>query len=103
MGEGTMRRPLGTCALGGALALISTSSAQAANTYYKMSGAGPQSCALGDECSLAHAISIAVSGDTIVMEPGGGTYNPGSIMVPAGVTIGGQSGAPPPPHPGHRA
>src|SRR5882757_5654129 len=74
--------------------LVWAASASAANTYYTFPGAGATSCAQNDPCGLPQALAIPpTSGDSIVMEPGNTAYTPGSITIPAGVTIGGQSGA----------
>jgi hypothetical protein len=74
--------------------LLWTASASAAVTYYTLPGAGATTCAQGDECSLTHALSLPLApGDSIVMEPGTSAYTPGSINIPAGITIGGQAGA----------
>jgi hypothetical protein len=74
--------------------LLWTASANAATTYYTLPGAGNTTCAQGDECSLVHALALPLApGDSIVMEPGNTAYTPGSITIPTGIAIGGQSGA----------
>jgi hypothetical protein len=88
----TMRRRLAIGGVAVALGFIAASPAQAATTYYTVPGGGSTPCSQESPCSLPHAISLVVSGDTIVMEPGSSSYTPGSINVPAGITIGGQSG-----------
>jgi hypothetical protein len=87
-----MRSWLAICGVAVALGVISASPAQAATTYYTVPGGGSTPCSQTSPCSLPHAISLVVSGDTIVMEPGSSAYTPGSINVPAGITLGGQSG-----------
>jgi hypothetical protein len=82
-------------ALAAALTILALAPAAAfAATYYARSHGGSiASCALGDECSLPHAVSLAADGDSVVLEPGP-IYTPSAkVLVKHAIEIGGVPGA----------